>query len=69
MFDVTNVSDQAKTLKNGSQSKRLSSFGLSFCFAITSFAECILMLLLCSTSIGKNNFHRSWGYGRFVIVL
>lgn len=66
MFDVTNVEDQKYLLKNGAQSKKLSSVGFATCYAVTSFAECIILLLLCSTSIGKNSFHRSWGYGRYV---
>jgi hypothetical protein len=64
MFDVTNVGDEINSLKRGSQGKKLSSLGFSMCYAITSYAECILLLLLCSTSIGKNNFARSYGYGR-----
>ena len=63
VFDVTNTKeDQLHTLST--RDERMFASAHCFCFAVSSFVEAIILLLLCSTSIGQNNFYRSWFVAR-----
>lgn len=60
MFDVTN-SQSINDLKD--REVRLLAFSVSFCYGISSLCEILIVLLLCSRSIGKNDFARSLALG------
>jgi hypothetical protein len=56
MFDVSNT-DSLEAISR--RDIRLLAFSLSLCFGLSSLCEILIMLLLCSRSIGKNDFTRS----------
>ena len=56
MFDVSNT----ETVDDFSRKDiRLLAVSLSLCYALSSLCEVLILLLLCSRSIGKNDFTRS----------
>ena len=56
MFDVSNTESVGDIER---REIRLLAFSLSLCYGISSLCELLIMLLLCSRSIGKNDFTRS----------
>ena len=63
IFDVTNTKDDETNDLNTSD-ERMFAVAHCFCFAVSSFVELLVILLLCSSSIGKNNFYRAWFVAR-----
>lgn len=69
IFDVSNA-DSADDVKT--HEVRLLAISLSMCYGLSSLCEVLIMLLLCSRSIGKNDFTRSlvlgssWSFLTFV---
>lgn len=58
MFDVSNTNSNDDN--NISHKEiRLLTVSLAMCYGISSLCEVLIMLLLCSRSIGKNDFARS----------
>lgn len=57
IFNVSNT-DAGDNLKT--EEARLFAVAHGVCYSISSFVELVILLLLCSSSIGKNNFNRSW---------
>jgi hypothetical protein len=60
IFNVSNTSGDS--LRN--EELNLFAVAHGICQAISSFVELIILLLLCTSSIGKNNFYRSWFVAR-----
>ena len=60
MFDVSN-SDNINDVKT--REIRLLAVSVSLCYGISSLCEILIVLLLCSRSIGKNDFTRSLAVG------
>lgn len=56
MFDVSNT-DSSGDITH--KEIRLITFSLALCYGLSSLCEVLIMLLLCSRSIGKNDFARS----------
>lgn len=65
MFDVSNTDASADKEDSGDRKYRLYVFFEAVCISITSFLEALILLLLCSSSIGQNHFHRSWFTGTY----
>ena len=66
VFDITNTKeDTSHTLST--RDERLFASAHCFCYGISSFVEAVILLLLCSTSIGQNNFYRSWFVARYML--
>ncbi len=65
IFNISNTEgDQLK-----SEESRLFAVAHGICYSVSSFVELVILLLLCSSSIGKNNFNRSWFVASFWAML
>jgi hypothetical protein len=66
IFNVSNT-DGGDNLRR--EEVNLFAVAHGICHAISSFVELIILLLLCTSSIGKNNFYRSWFVARYIFPL
>ena len=57
MFDVSNTESSDGEITG--KEIRLITVSLSLCYGLSSLCEVLIILLLCSRSIGKNDFARS----------
>jgi hypothetical protein len=65
IFNVSNT-DGGDNLRR--EEVNLFAVAHGICHSISSFVELIILLLLCTSSIGKNNFYRSWFVARYNFV-